>query len=84
MTVLFIIKQIKRLRKFILKTVKIIKYNLYYINKKRKMKRSASRGFELYKNNKNIDGKTAKNILRIIKKDSVKNQNSLKKSKKKI
>ena len=63
MTVLFIIKQIKRLCKSILKTVKIINNNLYYINVKRK---------------------TAKNILRIIKKDSVKNQNPLKKSKKKI
>jgi len=84
MTVLFILKQIKRLCKFILKTLKITKSRLYYASEKRKMNKSASRGFGLYKNIRVADGKTAKNLVKIIKKDSVKTQKTLRKSKKKI
>ena len=84
MTVLFILKQIKRLYKFMLKTFGTAKGDLYYINQRRKMKRGASRGFGLYKNNKAIDGKTAKNLVKIIEKDSAKKQKPLEKSKEKI
>ena len=82
--VLFILRQIKRLCKFILKTFKITKSRMYYGNQKRRLSHSASRGFELYKNYRVIDGKTAKNIAGIIKKDSAKTQKPIAKSKKKI
>jgi len=87
MTVLLILKQIKRLCKLILKTFKLTKSYLYFIGERHRMKKSASRGFKLYKNIKNIraaNGKTAKNLVKIIEKDSVKKQKSIKKSKKKI
>ena len=72
--VLFIFKQIKRLCKFTLKTFKKTKSHVYYKNQKRRLSQSASKGFELYKNYRVIDGKTAKNIAGIIKKDSAKKQ----------
>ena len=82
--VLFILKQLKRLLKFILKSFKITKGNLYYGYEKRRIAKSASKGFGLYENNRDIDGKTAKNIAGIIEKDSAKNQKTLEKPKKKI
>jgi len=85
--VLFILGQMKRLVGFILKMLKISKSNLHYENEKRKAGRNASRGFDLYqtgfKNKLNIDGKTAKNLEKIIEKDSAKNQKAIEKSPKK-
>jgi len=83
-SVLFILKQLKRLLRFILKTFQKIKSSLYYGSEKRKLAKDASRGFGLYKNNSKINGKTAKNIAEIIEKDSEKKQKTLEKSKKKI
>jgi hypothetical protein len=84
MTGLFIFKQIKRLFKFIVKIFEITKNHLYYTSEKHRMNKSASHGFGLYKNIRIADGKTAKNLVKIIKKDSVKKQKPLEKSKKKI
>jgi len=83
-TVLFILEQIKKLCKFIFKTGRTAKSGVYYSNQKYKTGKNASKGFALYyrnsyKNNGNIDGKTAKSIAGIIKKDSAKNQKTLEK-----
>ncbi|MCL1858827.1 MAG: spore cortex biosynthesis protein YabQ [Oscillospiraceae bacterium] len=83
-TVLFILKQLKKLSGFMLRIFKKTQGNLYYGREKRKIAKDGSRGFGLYKNNSNINGKTAKNIGKIIEKDSAKSQKPLEKSKKKI
>ena len=83
-TVLLVLKQLKRFAALILKTGGAAKSRMYYENEKRRLSQSASRGFELYKNYGNTNGKTAKNIAEIIEKDSAKNQKPIKKSKKKI
>ena len=86
--IIFVFGQIKRLFKFILRTLKKSKSRAYYENEKRKTSKNASKGFGLYKNSgknyANIDVKTAKNIARIIEKDSEKKQKPLEKSTKKI
>jgi len=88
MAVLFTLKQLKRLIRFVLEIIRMTKSRLYYANEKRKINKDALKGFNLYgnsrKNNGNIDGKTAKSIVEIIKKDSEKNQKTLEKSKEKI
>jgi len=88
MLVLFILKQIKRLFKFILSMLGMAKSSLYYANEKQKISKNASKGFGIYKNSyknyKDTDKKTAKNIAEIIKKDSAKSQKPLEKSKGKI
>jgi len=67
---------IKRFYGFLLKTGVSAGNNLYYINQKQKIKKSASKGFGLYKNK-------SKNNFKITEKDSVKKHKTLKKSKKK-
>ena len=66
-----------------LKTSGRIKGGMYYRNERRKAVKDSSMGFYLYKNNRNTDGKTAKNINQIIEKDSGKKQKPIEKSVKK-
>ena len=85
-TVLLILKLLKKLLAFMLKTSGKIKGGMYYKNQKREAVRDGLRGFYLYENNRHINKKnkkTAKNINRIIEKDSAKEQKPIEKSKKK-
>jgi len=88
LAVLFILRQLKSLIGFVLETLRITKSGAYYLNEKHKISQNASKGFDLYKssrkNNRDINGKTAKRNGKIIKKDSAKNQKTLEKSKGKM
>ncbi|MCL2095468.1 MAG: spore cortex biosynthesis protein YabQ [Oscillospiraceae bacterium] len=86
-SVLFILRNIRKLLYFILGVLKILKSDINYIKEKRKLTLDASRGFNLYKTDKKIykkyyknHKKTAKSLGQIIKKDSVKNQETIEKS----
>jgi len=86
--VLFILSRLNSLRKLILKTYKTLRRRLHYKHEKRKIGKSASRGFELYansfKNNKNINRKTAKSIVQTIENDRINSQKTLGKAKEKV
>jgi len=82
-TVLFILKLLKKLSGFMLKTFDRAKGGVYYKNEKRKIIRDSSRGFDLYKPKSKPDRKTAKNIAEIMRKDSAKNQKTIEKTNKK-